>query len=255
MATVAQVRSGQQFGDPADSTMTAAALGERATGWEFAWLDGRPGGPSWSYPDLARAQLRRAGSLLDLDTGSGELLVELAPLPMHTVAVESFARNIPVARDRLAPFGVPVLTELPGGEDEFDVVLSRHGRLPAADIFRLLRPGGTLLTQQVGSDDLAGLNSALGAPPAYRGKWNAELAVAALEEAGLEVTDVREERPAVAFRDVGAVVRQLRDLPWQIRDFTPERYAETLGRLDSFIRLHGELTVAAHRFLVQAVRS
>ncbi|MET3428844.1 SAM-dependent methyltransferase [Actinoplanes tereljensis] len=254
------MRSGQQFGDPADSTMTAAALtaaalGERATGWEFAWLDGRAGGPSWSYPGLARALLRRADSLLDLDTGSGELLAELAPLPAHTVAVESWARNTPVARDRLSPFGVSVRTELPGGEDEFDVVLSRHGRLPAADIFRLLRPGGRLLSQQVGSDDLAGLNSALGAPPAHLRPWNADLAVASLEAAGLEVTDVREERPTVAFRDVGAAVRQLRDLPWQIRDFTTQRYAEALDRLDTFIRLHGELTVAAHRFLVQAVRS
>jgi SAM-dependent methyltransferase len=241
------VRSGRQFGE--------SALGERATGWEFAWLDGRLGEATWSYPDLARNLLRRADSLLDLDTGSGELLAELAPLPPHTVAVESWNRNTAVARDRLAPFGVPVLTELPGGEDEFDVVLSRHGRLPAPDIFRLLRPGGRLLSQQVGSDDLAGLNAALGAPPAYPRRWNADVAVAALEAAGLEVTDVREERPAVAFRDVGTVVRQLRDLPWQVRDFTPQRYAEALERLDSFIRLHGELTVAAHRFLVQAVRS
>ncbi|GAA0541547.1 class I SAM-dependent methyltransferase [Paractinoplanes ferrugineus] len=242
------MRSGQQYSGSAD------ALGERATGWEFAWLDGRLGEASWSYPDLARALLRRTESLLDLDTGNGELLAELAPLPPHTVAVESWTRNTAVARDRLAPYGVPVLTELPGGEDEFDVVLSRHGRLPAPDIFRLLRPGGTLLSQQVGSDDLAGLNTALGAPPAYPRRWNADVAVASLEAAGLEVTDVREERPAVAFRDVGSVVRQLRDLPWQVRDFNPQRYAQALDRLGLFIRLHGELTVTTHRFLVQAVR-
>jgi len=246
------VRIEQQYGEPVDST--TPALGERATGWEFAWLDGRAGGPSWSYPELARALLRRAGAALDLDTGGGELLAELAPLPPHTVAVESWARNTPVARDRLAPFGVPVLTELPGGEEEFDVVLSRHGRLPAADIFRLLRPGGHLLSQQVGSDDLAGLNAALGAPPAHH-RWCAEVAAAALEEAGLHVTDVREEHPDVIFHSVGEVVRQLRDLPWQIRDFSTEKYADALGRVDSFIRLHGALTVTAHRFLIQAVRS
>src|SRR5882757_8358574 len=139
------------------------AIGVRITGWEFAWLDGRAVGsePSWSYPDLARPLLRRAYGLLDLDTGGGELLAELAPLPPHTVAVEGWAPNTPVARDRLAPFGVSVLTELPGGEEEFDVVLSRHGRLPVKDIARLLRPGGTLLSQQVGSDDLAALNAEL----------------------------------------------------------------------------------------------
>src|SRR3954470_16327611 len=123
-------------------TLVGEAVGVAITGWAFAWLDGRAVGsePSWSYPDLARALLRRSTSLLDLDTGSGELLAALAPLPPHTVAVESSARDIAVARDRLAPFGVAVLGELPGGEEEFDVVLSRHGRLPAADVARLLRP-------------------------------------------------------------------------------------------------------------------
>ena len=165
------VRIGR-YDDPAGQ-----APGVHGTGWEFAWLDGRALGsePSWSYPDLARALLRRATSLLDLDTGSGELLAELAPLPPHTVAVESWARDIPVARDRLAPFGVAVVDELPGGEEEFDVVLSRHGRLPAADIARLLRPGGHLLSQQVGSDDLAGLNVALDAAPPHPQRWDAEV--------------------------------------------------------------------------------
>jgi hypothetical protein len=236
--------------------LVGEAVGVPITGWEFAWLDGRAVGsePSWSYPDLARPLLRRADSLLDLDTGGGELLAELAPLPAHTVAVESWAPNVPVARDRLTLFGVSVVTELPGGEEEFDVVLSRHGRLPAEDIARLLRLGGTLLSQQVGSDDLAHLNAELGAPPPHPQRWTAEVAVAALEAAGLEVTDVREERPTVTFRDVGAVVYQLRAVPWQVRDFTPQRYDRALRRIDAMIRTYGGFTVSAHRFLVQASR-
>lgn len=226
-------------------------------GWEFAWLDGRTQGsqPSWSYPGVVRSRLRHARSVLDLDTGGGELLAELAPLPPHTVAVESWAPNTPVARDRLTPFGVSVLTELPGGEEEFDLVLSRHGRLPAQDIARLLRHGGAVISQQVGSDDLADLNAALGAPPPYRKRWNADVAVAALEAAGLEVTDVREEHPAFTFHDVGAVVYQLRAVPWQIRDFTPQRYERGLRRLDALIRTDGHYTATAHRFLIQATRA
>jgi SAM-dependent methyltransferase len=237
--------------------LVTEAAGVAMTGWEFAWLDGRAVGsePSWSYPGLARPLLRRATSVLDLDTGGGELLAELAPLPPNTVAVESWAPNTPVARDRLAPYGVSVLTELPGGEEEFDLVLSRHGRLPVEDIARLLRPGGTVLSQQVGSDDLAELNAALGAPPPYGHVWNAEVAVAALQAAGLEVTDVQEEHPAFTFRDVGAVVYQLRAVPWQVRDFTPQRYERELRRIDALIRTYGGLTVAAHRFVVQARRA
>jgi SAM-dependent methyltransferase len=237
--------------------LVGEAAGVPITGWEFAWLDGRAAGsePSWSYPELARPLVRRAGSLLDLDTGGGEMLAELAPLPPHTVAVESWTPNTAVARDRLTPFGVSVVTELPGGEREFDVVLSRHGRLPVADIARLLRPGGTLLSQQVGSDDLADLNAALGAPPPHPQPWNAEVAVAALQAAGLQVTDVREERPVFAFHDVGAIVYQLRAVPWQVRDFTPERYDRELRRLDAVIRTQGAFTATAHRFLVSAIRA
>jgi hypothetical protein len=237
--------------------LVGEAVGVPITGWEFAWLDGRAVGsePSWSYPDLVRPLLRRADSLLDLDTGGGELLAELAPLPAHTVAVESWAPNTPVARDRLAPFGASVVTELPGGEEEFDLVLSRHGRLPADDVGRLLRRGGTMLSQQVGSDDLAGLNAALGAPAPHPKAWTAEVAVAALEAAGLVVTDVREERPAVTFHDVGAIVYQLRAVPWQVRDFTPQRYERELRRLHATIRTEGPFTAYAHRFLVSAVRA
>jgi SAM-dependent methyltransferase len=241
---------------PPDDDLNTAAAGASLTGWEFAWLDGLAvaAEPSWSYPEIARPLVRPAGSLLDLDTGGGELLAELAPLPPYTVAVESWARNTPIARERLAPFGVEVLTELPSGEDEFDVVLSRHGRLPAADVARLLKPGGVLLTQQVGSDDLAELNDALGAPPPHPRRWDAEVAAAALTEAGLRVTDVREEHPGLAFRDIRAVVHHLRTVPWQVRDFTPQRYERELARLNAVIRARGEFTVRAHRFLLQAER-
>lgn len=236
--------------------LVGEAVGVPITGWEFAWLDGRAVGsdPSWSYPDLARPLLRRSGSLLDLDTGGGELLVELAPLPAHTVAVEGWAPNVAVARDRLKPFGATVVTELPGGEEEFDVVLSRHGRLPAEDVARLLKHGGTVLSQQVGSDDLADLNADLGAPPPYATNWTADDAAAALRAAGLRVTDVREERPPLTFHDIGALVYQLRAVPWQVRDFTPERYDRPLRRIDATIRTQGFYTATAHRFLVQATR-
>ncbi len=241
---------------PQYEQLVGEAVGVPITGWEFAWTDGRAVGsePSWSFPGLARPLIRRAASLLDLDTGGGELLAELAPLPAHTVAVESWAPNVAVARDRLAPFGVSVVTELPGDENEFDLVLSRHGRLPAADLARLLSPGGTLLSQQVGSDDLADLNAELGAPPPYLRTWDARAAVDALEDAGLTVTDVREERVPLTFHDIGAVVYQLRAVPWQIRDFDPSRYERALRRMDAMIRTYGDFTATAHRFLVQASR-
>ena len=57
--------------------------------------------PSWSYPKLAGELVRGSTSLLDVDTGGGELLACLAPLPARTTAVEGWAPNLTVARERL----------------------------------------------------------------------------------------------------------------------------------------------------------
>lgn len=146
----------------------AEAVEVPLTGWDFSWLTGRAAGsePTWSYPDLARSLVRQSTSLLDIDTGGGELLATLAPLPVRTTATEGWAPNLPVARERLAPLGVDVLftpdATLPGGP--VDLVLDRHGRLDPREVARVLAPGGVLLTQQVGSDDCAEINEALGAP-------------------------------------------------------------------------------------------
>ncbi|GAA3204060.1 class I SAM-dependent methyltransferase [Dactylosporangium siamense] len=236
--------------------LVADALAAPVEGWDFAWLVGRSQGgqPSWSYRDLARSQLDRASSLLDVDTGGGELLSDLAPLPAHAVASEAWAPNVKVAADRLAPLGVIVRQStgpLPADDDEFDLVLNRHGACDAVELARVLRPGGMLLTQQVGSDDCASLNTALGAPPAYpAGSWDAAVAGAALTAAGFTLVEVREEHPELTFTDVGALVFQLRMVPWQVPDFTVARYDEALRRLHAL----GPIVTHAHRFLILASR-
>ncbi|MBM2614097.1 methyltransferase [Actinoplanes sp. LDG1-06] len=238
--------------------MVAEAVEVPLTGWDFRWLEGRASGsaPSWSYPELAAELVGDCASLIDVDTGGGELLSSLAPLPARTVAVEGWAPNVPVARERLAPLRVDVRfrenTHLPVDDGSADLMLNRHGHLEPAEAARVLAAGGVLLTQQVGSDDCSEINEALGAPPAYDEAWNADVAVRRLTAAGLTILDVREERPAFTFYDIGALVFQLRAVPWQVRDFTVARYEQALRRIDSRIRADGEFRVHSHRFLVRA---
>jgi SAM-dependent methyltransferase len=241
--------------------LVAAAMAAPVEGWDFGWLAGRAEGsePSWSYRDLAHEHLARTEALLDVDTGGGELLASLGPLPRRTWATEGWAPNIPVARRRLEPLGVTVLPakagRLPLPDGSVDLILNRHGRLVVPEVRRVLRPGGVLLTQQVGSEDCADLNEMLTAPPARaRGSWTARTAEDALLAAGLHLTDVREEHPVLTFYDVGAVVYQLRMVTWQIPGFTSERYDMPLRRLHQRIRAEGRIDVQAHRFLITAER-
>lgn len=236
------------------------ALSASFSGWDFGWLEGRATSAdlSWSYPALARAELTDATSLLDVDTGGGELLASLAPLPNTVIATEGWEPNLPIARDRLSPLGVDVrrhdsAAPLPLVDDEADLVLNRHGRLEPAELARVLRPDGILLTQQVGNRNDAELNEVLGAPPPILPGVNTlDGAVVALRGRGFEILEATEEWPEFVIHDVGALVFQLKAIPWQIRDFDVTRYEPALRALDRRIRADGPFVARSHRYLIRA---
>lgn len=235
------------------------ALAAPFEGWDFRWLEGRcdQAGPSWSYEDLARMALGTASSALDIDTGGGELLASLQPLPAHTVATEAWEPNIAVAMRRLAPLGVEVRmgdsSKLPAGDGEFDLVLNRHGGFSARETRRVLVPGGHVLMQHVGRGNDADLNAALGAgPPSYGG--DCATMVGELEQTGFRVVEAREETAEFVFFDIGAVVYHLRAVSWQIPDFDVTTYDHELRHLDARIRREGRFVAHDRRYLIRAQR-
>lgn len=54
------------------------------------------------------------------------------------------------------------------------------------------------------------------------------------------------------FRDVGAVIFQLRAITRQFPGFESSEYEPALRRLDQHIRIAGGFTVNHHRFLIEA---
>ena len=56
------------------------------------------------------------------------------------------------------------------------------------------------------------------------------------------------------FFDIGAVVYILRKCVWWVPDFSVERYADTLRRLDALIRTDGPFVAHSTRHLIEAVR-
>lgn len=201
------------------------------------------------------------GPVLDLGTGGGEALAGLAPLPPGSIATEDWPPNVVAARTRLAPLGVSVVRPeandaLPLPDACFPVVLNRHSSYTTpGETHRLLSPGGRFLTQQVGSDDGLEINDALGlSPPERPDQWDLATAVEGLGRAGLVVTTAEESRSPLRFHDVGALVFQLRRIPWQAPGFDVAHDEQALRRVHERILAEGALVCTAHRFLVEARR-
>lgn len=237
-----------------------AAHARPFTGWDFSVFGDRRVTvrplQTWDYTARVLAAANRADRMLDMDTGGGEKLAALPRRPHSTVATEGYAPNLALARQRLGPLGVPVLevrdaARLPFAEGTFDLVTNRHGAYVGAEVARVLRPGGVLLTQQVGAQANRRLHELLSdhAPANYDGF---DEAVQELETAGLHVEERREEFPIVRYADVEAIVYYLKAVPWEVPDFTVDRYFDRLLAMHALIQAEGHLDIGFHQWFVVA---
>ena len=233
-------------------------------GWDFSGIADRheEDQPPWSYTALAREVLAGAGSALDMGTGGGEVLLDLADaLPADTVATEGWPPNVPVAQRNLNPRGIDVVeydaeapdATMPFQADRFDVVLNRHEAYRAAEVFRVLAPGGVFLTQQVDGRDFEETQALFGGHTAYPQITLAALRAEA-EEAGLVVERAEEWCGRSRFQDVGALVHYFALVPWEVpEDFAVDRYADVLLGLHRAGPALGEpITFTMRRFYVLA---
>ncbi len=230
-------------------------------GWDFSELDGRrvTEEPPWSYDAMARQVLDGADSVLDMGTGGGEVLLGLADsLPTDTVATEGWPSNVPVAGQNLAAHGIPVIpydaevdAAMPFPDERFDVVLNRHEAFVAAEVARVLRPGGRFLTQQVDGRDFEETQAIFGGTSDYPHITLQHLR-AEVESSGLRVESADEWRGTTTFTDVAAMVRYFAWVPWEVPDdFAVDQYAAQLLDLHKSDR---PLTFTQRRFYLVAHR-
>ena len=234
------------------------------SGWDFSYLKGRWVEPpiKWSYEKQVRAKMKNAAVMLDMDTGGGERLARLQPLPPKTYATEAYAANIPIAEGRLRPLGVEVVgianednSDLPFADETFDLILNRHGAYSPPELRRILKQGGYFLTQQVGYRDLIDLLERFGARHGfYEEYWQRSRAEEELAAAGLEIVEALEDTPIGRIYDVGAIVYFLKAIPWTLPDFTVERYDAALREIHRAIQRDGYVEMTIHRFFICAVK-
>jgi SAM-dependent methyltransferase len=233
-------------------------------GWDFSWFEGRATEqrPTWGYAVRLAARIGRVSSVLDVQTGGGEVfdwvLRRTRRLPRLVVATESWAPNLALGGNRLAVHSGTVVGADDGGglpfrSASFELVSSRHPVVTVwTEIARVLGPGGTFLSQQIGAGSNRELYEfLLGPQPANRRRDPAE-AVRNAENAGLEVLDLRQESLETVFFDIAAVVYFLRKVPWTVPGFSTQKYLERLADLHRHIEQHGQFLAHAQRFLIEA---
>ncbi len=231
-------------------------------GWDFSHIADRyteDENYPWDYRAEALRRLPPTARVLDIDTGGGEFLLSLGHPPHLLAAAESYPPNVALCREVLLPLGVDFREAdgtgpMPWPDNTFDLVLNRHGDFDPADIYRILKPGGVFLTQQVGAENDRELVALLldTVPPLPFPEQTLGKARARLAAAGFTILDGQEAFGSIRFTEVGALVWFARIIEWEFPGFSVDACRERLFRAQALLEHQGSLTGTTHRFFLAA---
>ncbi|WDV44591.1 class I SAM-dependent methyltransferase [Clostridiaceae bacterium M8S5] len=229
-------------------------------GWDFSYIsDKMKEFPlPWNYAIEVEKHLHSSNAMLDMGTGGGEFLYSLKPLPKLTCATEGYKPNIKIARDNLKPLGIKVFEvnddeNLPFDDSKFDLVINRHESFNANEVSRIMKKDGIFITQQVGGMNDSDINSMFGA------KQSEYLDICLckfsenIKSTKLTIVKEKECLTKVRFYDVCALAYYLlKCIPWQIKDFSVDKYFDKLVYIDNVIKRQDYIDFISHRFMIIA---
>ena len=230
-------------------------------GWDFSHIEGRYTSEDslpWDYRAAILEHLHSQMQILDIDTGGGEFLLSLNHPHRNTAAMENYPPNVALCAKTLLPLGMDFRPgsgngPLPFEDCRFDLVINRHGDFHADEIFRVLKPGGLFITQQVGADNDRELVKLLcgDLPPAFP-EQHLAIVEDKFRRAGFTILRGQEAFTPIRFYDVGAFVWFARIIQWEYPGFSVDTHFDRLLEAQQLLDTQGVIEGLTHRFFLIA---
>jgi len=232
-------------------------------GWDFSHIEGRyieEDDLLWDYREEILRYLKPEMRILDIDTGGGEFLLSLNHPYENTAATENYPPNVELCWETLLPLGIDFRAAegkemLPFEDASFDMVINRHGDFNPSEIYRVLKPGGLFITQQVGAENdrelvelLCGQTD-LPFPDQYL-----KITIDRFSQTGFEILDGRECFRPIRFYDVGALVWFARIIEWEFPGFSVDGCLDRLLQAQNILDMQGAISGRIHRFLMTCIK-
>lgn len=230
-------------------------------GWDFSHINGRykeENDLPWDYKQIVLSYLKDDMKLLDIDTGGGEFLLSLRHPYHHTSATEGYPPNVSLCKQTLLPLGIDFkemsrYDNMPFDDDSFDMIINRHGNYNVEELYRVLKPNGLFITQQVGSHNDRELIELL-CPDSPESFQNAALHIQSelFRNAGFSILRSEEAYRPLRFYDVGALVWFARIIEWEFQGFSVESCFDRLLQAQQILERNGSVDGTIHRYLIVA---
>ena len=131
-------------------------------GWDFSKIYTKlKTKRKWDFINLVSKHISPNQVLLDIGTGGGEILLNLAAKAKFSYGIDNSPAMIRTAKINLTKtkfknkvkFLVEDSHALHFKEEYFDLIICRHAPFSTTEVFRVLKRGGIFITQQVAEND------------------------------------------------------------------------------------------------------
>ncbi|MGG0721454.1 class I SAM-dependent methyltransferase [Bacillus mycoides] len=138
-------------------------------GWDFSKIKSTSIGVQWNFYEKVKQACKPNGILLDIGTGGGENILRIASSALLLIGIDNSNGMIKTTKSNLKKSRVANVRfiqmtseDLQFPNDFFDVISSCHAPFVASEVAKVLKEGGTFLTQQVSEADKLNLKKAFG---------------------------------------------------------------------------------------------
>jgi len=230
-------------------------------GWDFSYINKRKSEESlpWNYDKIVRNYLNTNSILLDMGTGGGEYLRSLNHPYKNTFATEAYPPNFELCKKTLMPLGIDVRqvfndNYLPFENDRFDIIINCHEAFDINEVYRLLKPNGLFITQQVGGLNNKDLSRFLISDfkEITTSEHNLKNNIILIENRGFTILESDECFPKLKFFDVGALVYFAKIIELEFPNFSVDNCFAQLCLLQSIVEKQGFIESKEHRFVIVA---
>ena len=209
-------------------------------------------GQDYQFVDVVKDYVYPSDHFVCLSTDGGELMESMQQYPQVSFLIDR-KHDEAKARMENTPVRLTTLTKdhrYPFKDERMDVVVCYNENFSPDEGKRILKDGGTLLINQLGSENLLELYAFLG-PRVFAGNWNLENLKKGLMNHGYRILMGHEEKAEIRFRTLAAFHDYIKDIAFvKVDDL--KRYANQYYAIYSAIEKHGFYAMKTHRFYVAA---
>jgi len=232
-------------------------------GWDFSQVRVVEEGPGIDYSKVVESHLERNKTLLDVGTGGGERLKAFAPKVREAIGIDIDRKMIKTAIENLRRSRSQNINlilcdseKMPITGAHIDIVIDRHAPFEAREVSRVLKLGGTFVTQQVSEGDKRNFKKVFKRGQSYGEKRDTlkKRYLRELRESGIHVVKEQTVNTTEYYESMDDVIFLIVNTPI-IPNFDFEKELDKLEEIEDKFKTQKGIKTNSERFLIVGTKN